>query len=550
MVSMHTDTSPGMMQCKAPGISPSFSRCLDNCHLPLPTPFTPHLSPLFPISVFLFSYSRSTFPTPSHSSPSLSFSLPPTSPCGKKFRSKPQIARFLGDSADLTVFDFSRAGTPGDGSSRRRARDRTARRAVDVSKYAPPPIRPLSINPLRPSGPIRRTCGVIKLPVTWVAPPSDEQLKLTTTKTQEEAPPSPVPMEQDALPSQPAVPQANTSSSSQPGDAPNSTLPTSQILPQPPTLLQETQQKKTTPPPTMGGSAESAAKQAPSVQQPAPKPSADQPLQQPQQKKQSHLPPPTSSSSIVMMPALWENRLRGVTAHDHETGTAIRVNLEKLHNGLNHSATPNTAVGAAGGGLGAGGNISEATSVKGALSEIKLTAASLDKPVLNALLSKQLGKSIVDDKKILPVSSTGGVIPSLLAAHRKSVVTSGGGGVITSSASAGGGSSLNIQENGSLSGAKSKGSLASNIVLTFPSVVSANPFNKTKQGITAAVVSAAQRQAGKGSGLVVTAAGSVPNGPSLPASSTSLYVSESEVRIQEEKVKLLRKQLMAAQSTV
>ena len=40
-----------------------------------------------------------------------------------------------------------------------------------------PLIRPLSTNPLRPSGPIRRTCGVIKLPVTWVAPPSNEQLR-------------------------------------------------------------------------------------------------------------------------------------------------------------------------------------------------------------------------------------------------------------------------------------------------------------------------------------------------------------------------------------
>lgn len=27
--------------------------------------------------------------------------------------------------------------------------------------------RPLSLHPLRPSGPIRRTCGVIKLPVVW-----------------------------------------------------------------------------------------------------------------------------------------------------------------------------------------------------------------------------------------------------------------------------------------------------------------------------------------------------------------------------------------------
>lgn len=38
-----------------------------------------------------------------------------------------------------------------------------------------PVVKPLSVNPLRASGPIRRTCGVIKLPVTWVAPPDDDQ---------------------------------------------------------------------------------------------------------------------------------------------------------------------------------------------------------------------------------------------------------------------------------------------------------------------------------------------------------------------------------------
>lgn len=44
-----------------------------------------------------------------------------------------------------------------------------------------PLVRPLSNNPLRPSGPIRRTCGVIKLPVTWVAPPNDDQARNNLT---------------------------------------------------------------------------------------------------------------------------------------------------------------------------------------------------------------------------------------------------------------------------------------------------------------------------------------------------------------------------------
>ena len=100
------------------------------------------------------------------------------SPCGKKFRSKPQIARFLGETADLTCFDFSRAGTLGDGTQRRRARDRnpqgSGRRLDPHASIMSPSVRPLSMNPLRPSGPIRRTCGVIKLPVMLLSPPAGD----------------------------------------------------------------------------------------------------------------------------------------------------------------------------------------------------------------------------------------------------------------------------------------------------------------------------------------------------------------------------------------
>ena len=101
----------------------------------------------------------------------------PSSPCGKKFRSKPQIARFLGDNADLACFDFSRAGTLGDGTQRRRARDRNPQgtvKRVDSRMMLPAPVRPLSVNPLRASGPVRRTCGVIKLPVMMLSPPSGD----------------------------------------------------------------------------------------------------------------------------------------------------------------------------------------------------------------------------------------------------------------------------------------------------------------------------------------------------------------------------------------
>lgn len=125
----------------------------------------------------------------------------PCSPCGKKFRSKPQIARFLGDNADLTPFDFSRAGTPGDGTQRRRARDRanTTKRLEPAPRSMMPLIRPLSSNPLRATGPIRRTCGVIKLPVTWVSPPSDEELRSNLVVGHPKATPSPISLVVQAL---------------------------------------------------------------------------------------------------------------------------------------------------------------------------------------------------------------------------------------------------------------------------------------------------------------------------------------------------------------
>ncbi len=46
---------------------------------------------------------------------------------------------------------------------------------MDILRSAPP-VRPLSNNPLRPSGPVRRTCGVIKLPVVHVRDPSPSEV--------------------------------------------------------------------------------------------------------------------------------------------------------------------------------------------------------------------------------------------------------------------------------------------------------------------------------------------------------------------------------------
>ena len=46
---------------------------------------------------------------------------------------------------------------------------------VDTTRVMlPAPVRPLTINPLRASGPVRRTCGVIKLPVMMLSPPTGD----------------------------------------------------------------------------------------------------------------------------------------------------------------------------------------------------------------------------------------------------------------------------------------------------------------------------------------------------------------------------------------
>lgn len=84
------------------------------------------------------------------------------SPDGKKFRSKPQIVRYLGESVDLNLFDFSGRSTVG--GQRRSAKDRPPKKEMHLGRFQE---RPLSSTPMRPAGPIRRTCGVIKLPVMY-----------------------------------------------------------------------------------------------------------------------------------------------------------------------------------------------------------------------------------------------------------------------------------------------------------------------------------------------------------------------------------------------
>ena len=90
--------------------------------------------------------------------------------------------RYLGESVDLNLFDFSGRSTVG--GQRRSAKDRPPKKDMHLGRLQE---RPLSSTPMRPAGPIRRTCGVIKLPVMYYPlrpPPSAAQLVTTAADPQ------------------------------------------------------------------------------------------------------------------------------------------------------------------------------------------------------------------------------------------------------------------------------------------------------------------------------------------------------------------------------
>lgn len=331
-----------------------------------------------------------------------------------------------------------------------------------MAKSIPPLVRPLTNNPLRPSGPTRRTCGVIKLPVTWVSPPSDEEVKQSAIKLPINPPPE--------------VNSESLTGSGTPAAAPVA-APESELKPV------EEQPKPLPPPP------------------PPPPPAVDQ-----------------------LRPTFWMNRLQGVNVYDHETGSEIKVNQEKLKNALDHSTLIN-------------GNVTLPKALSGL--EAKLAVPGVINPTLGSLLGATTTGADISKKPHLPVMPTGNIVPSLLIHGKKSVASLSATSSIMTSLK-------NVKENGSLVSLSKQKNLASNIILTFPSVASVNAF-KANQGAVIAPVAVASSQgqiqnARVGSGVV-----SVPNpGAVAPA----IYVSESDLQLQQEKVNLLRKQLMAAQSTV
>ena len=77
------------------------------------------------------------------------------SPQGKKFHSKPQLARFLGDSVDLTTFDFKTGKV-------------NAVLLRKNRKKAQPDLARGIRNDLTLISPIRQTASIFKQPVTIV----------------------------------------------------------------------------------------------------------------------------------------------------------------------------------------------------------------------------------------------------------------------------------------------------------------------------------------------------------------------------------------------
>ena len=410
-----------------------------------------------------------------------------------------------------------------------------------------PLVRPLTNNPLRPSGPIRRTCGVIKLPVIWVAPPTDEELKnnVMSTPPPPSLPPGPLP-----APVHPPIGQAK---------------------PPPPEAV-------------------------------PPKP--------PQQQPTTLVAPVGSGAAELIVPHLWENRLDGVNPCSHETGLEIVVTVNKPQNGLSVCGTgalpdgvgtgatakqgPATATGGANAPIGVNSN------------NLNANAAIQNSPVIQNLIKQQQKKVHL----IMPQQSGGGgaavsgintsAAQNLILQSLKSqqLVSSGTllsqSGVVLTSASL---SNLLRQQQLRQHQRSSVGGLTVTSGRTTTS-----PVNSTAVGSVSSVGMAAvgngrlpsrdgvgaggkqlsgghihlagssgsnQQQGGHVSNIKVSltagaastnpfgssgvSASMVSNGPTIMNMDTtsndvggSKLVSDSEIRLQEEKVRQLRQQLMAA----
>ncbi len=501
------------------------------------------------------------------------------SPCGKKFRSKPQIARFLGDHADLSVFDFSRGAMSGPSSAtHRRARDRPARRPYD-GKCAPSLVKPLSNHPLGASGPIRRTCGVIKLPVLWVPEPTKQKVLDSSTT---EGEPEPEPM--DTSDSRSPVPVPPPSHSGMNGSV--SPLPPDNPMEEKPAEAPE-RVSSSTPPPSQKSPSPIPPQASSSVADGGR--DASKLSRSPSASLLSSSPPPfssplssvsttaASSSSQRTFPALWENRLRGYVVHDLVTKAEIKVDVERLRNGITHSNSNSSS--ASDKNASHHGSSKVENGSRTGTGDIKLLpsgAGGIQLPqttLLNNLLGKQnVITSIGSQQQPGGSGSSISVVPSLLVHGMKPHLKQQGsvGGLVSTVTAAGGGGGVKYGSGGSLnkpvSSSSSLGSsqpnrtniTGGNLVLTLPTITQ-GAIKMIKQA--AAASSRADMKQASGTTMVTghkqfprTSGVALTSGSSnkllqksAAESDQGLFVSKSELVQQEERVRRLREQLMAAQ---
>ena len=378
-------------------------------------------------------------------------------------------------------------------------------------------MRPLTNNPLRPSGPIRRTCGVIKLPVIWVAPPTDDDVKNDVMST-----PLPLP-----------------------------THPIGQAKP----------------------------------------PEASKP---PQQQLTTLVAP---GAAELVVPAMWENRLVGVKPCNHETGLEIVVAVNKPQNGLSVCGT-----GALPDGVGAGATSTSSAGVNSNNMNAHATNAVQNSPVIQSLIKQQQKKiglitsqtGLQSSSAVSGISTTAAqsLLQTLKSQQQKQLVSSPATLLSQSGVVLTGASLSNLlrqqqfqQKHGSVgltvtSGRTTTSAVNSTAVGSVSSIGMAAVGNgrlpsqdriggKLNSG-RIQHTSGSSNQQGHVSNIKVSltagaastnpfgsssvSASMVANGPTIMNTDTgdnvggSKFVSDSEIRLQEEKVRQLRQQLLAAQA--
>ena len=384
-------------------------------------------------------------------------------------------------------------------------------------------MRPLTNNPLRPSGPIRRTCGVIKLPVIWVAPPTDDDLK------------------NDVM---------------------------SAPLPLPANLVGQ----------------------------------AKPPLEasKPPQQVTTLVAPISSGVAELVVPALWENRLVGVKPCDHETGMEIVVAVNKPQNGISVCGTgalpdgvgaTTTAAGMNGGDLKVHANTRQdlpaiqnlmrqqqkkanlmtalsqtQTSLQGGVTGISTTSPAAQSLIQS--LKSQQPKHLVSSATLVPQSGmllTSASLSNLLRQQQQlqqqhgsvgltvtsgrtttSAVNSTAVGSVSSIGMAAVGNGRLSYQDGGVGGGSIGGKLSSHVHHT-GGAGSSNQPQQIKLSLTGGAASTNAFGGGSVSSSMVS------NGPTImnmdtgsDIGGTSKFVSDSEIQLQEEKVRQLRQQLLAA----